>query len=144
MDSTNIADFIHGHCFLFEDFTFSYLKADKTKHVALCLECFEYPDSVYHKVFECTAFETNDRLYLREKVGHLEHNFHLGIIFHNESEECKQIRAAFKAQITHIKEQSTFKDEFLTRQSQPQNIQDDEPQVQNSSPDSQSPPAPLG
>ena len=53
MDSTNIADFIHGHCFLFEDFTFSYLKADKTKHVALCLECFEYPDSVYHKVFEC-------------------------------------------------------------------------------------------
>ena len=118
IENTHLADFLNGHCIRFQDFAFSYLKADKSRHVPMCLECCQYPDSVQHKVFECSLFDTEDRVYLRETIGHLEHNFHIGIIFAKADHDRKDILAAFCRQAEIICEQSAFKDELLTQSQQ--------------------------
>ena len=125
INNTNLADFLHGHCLRFQNFAFSYLKADKSMHAPLCLECCMAPDSVHHKVFECSMFDSEHRNYLQEKVGSLEHNFHLAVIF-AKPEDRKELQASLSCQIDHICQSSSFKDDLLIqpqrRRNQNQNM----------------------
>ena len=83
-DNTELADFLHGHCLRFQDFAYSVLKADKSVHAPICLECAVLPDSPHHKIFECDNFQSEHRNQLQVQIGHLETNFHLPILFHTE------------------------------------------------------------
>ena len=132
IDNTNFADFLHGHSLRFQDFTYSVLKANKTLHAPLCLECTTRPDSPHHQLFECPNFQSESRNHLYAAIGILETNFHLPIIFHTDnnrnatlnvmedgtiSHTCPlcETRQAFKHQVKLVCEKSQFQDEFLSR-----------------------------
>ena len=124
LDNTNMADFLHGRCLRFQNFAFSVLKADKSLHAPLCLECMQLPDSVHHKIFECSNFESEERSALLDEIGNLETNFHIPLIFglleENMDNELvfispKESRKLFQRQVKNICCNSSFKDELLTR-----------------------------
>ena len=96
IDNTNLVDFLHGHCLRFQDFTYSVLKADKSIHTPLCLECSVKPDSVHHKLFECDNFQSDSRNNLNALVGNLETNFYLPIIFHTKINESSDEMIPFE------------------------------------------------
>ena len=131
LDNVNLADFLHGHCLRFQDFTYSVQKADKTVHAPICLECCTTPDSPHHQVFECPNFQTEFRSSLAPSIGNLETNFHLPMLFHTDPNKKSDItvsdsgaisvnctlceaRKALKQQVKIICEQSHFKDDLLT------------------------------
>ena len=141
VDNTTLADFLHGHCLRFQDFTYSVLKANKSVHVPLCLECSIKPDSVHHKIFECVNFESSFRNNLAVLIGNLETNFHLPIIFHTQFDEtvnaiisedhglCKlncnmcSAREDLKQQISLICDNSMFGDDMLQKNYEKRNRQ---------------------
>ena len=113
ISSSNLMDFLHGRCVRFQNFAFSVLKYDKSVETPICLECAALPDSVFHKVFECSSYSERVQ-HFREslsEIGHLEHNFHLKIIF----TEDKTLRKAFFDLVQAICSESCFEDDFLTR-----------------------------
>ena len=130
---TRIADFLHGHCLRFQDFTFSVLKANRDLVVPLCLECGLLPDSPYHQVLECTSFQSSYSDALNLSIGKFETNFHIPLIFDQEDESIPQVamlynelgilscygtaelsRINFKNQIQFICATSQFGDQLLT------------------------------
>ena len=132
IDNSNLADFLHGHCLRFQDFAYSVLKANKDIHTPLCLDCSMKPDSVHHKLFDCSNFQSDSRINLEASVGKLETNYHLPLIFHTENDEnirrttvsisedtvtfsCNicVAREELKNQISIICDQSLFGDELL-------------------------------
>ena len=132
MENTNLTDFLHGHSLRFQDFTYSFLKANKNVHVPLCLECTTSPDSPHHQLFECPNFQSEARSSLAMSIGSLETNFHLPIIFHTGisratnmtilengaiSPACSicETRKDFKKLVQYVCEQSDFQDELLSR-----------------------------
>ena len=115
--STNLLDFLHGRCLRFQNFVFSVLKYDKSAIVPLCLECSTFPDSVYHKIFEC-AYYSNEVIALRNQLSclrQLEVNFHLQLVFGNDYGDDMDIRSIFYDLVNLICKESTFKDDFSVR-----------------------------
>lgn len=133
INNSNLMDFLHGHCLRFQDFTYSVLKADKGIHIPLCLDCSMKPDSVHHKLFECSSFQSESRNNLEASVGKLETNYYLPLIFHTANKEDSRIatspedtispfscniciaREDLRSQISIICEKSLFGDELLEK-----------------------------
>ena len=133
IDDTQLADFIHGHCLRFQDFTFSVQKADKTLHIPICIECGRLPDSPFHQLMECEKFDSSYRAQLEEVFGKFEINFHIPILFDKipenpdspvrviqaglgmepQSTDASAVRKALRKQVRHICETSSFADQIL-------------------------------
>ena len=112
---TNLLDFLHGRCLRLQNFVFSVLKYDKSKFVPLCLECSSSSDSVYHKIFECQSYSSNEEIVdLRSQLTSLKElkvNFHLQLLFSDDL----SFRKIFLNLVQLICRESKFKDEYLVR-----------------------------
>ena len=112
---TNLLDFLHGRCLRFQNFVFSVLKYDKSKFVPHFLECSSSPDSVYHKIFECQSYSSNEEIVdLKSQLTslkELEVNFHHRLLFSdNLSFRLKKFNL-----VQLICKESKFKGEYSVR-----------------------------
>ena len=109
-NSSQVLDFVHGRSLRFQDFSFSYLRYERSLTVPNCLECGQLPDSAFHKLFECTAVRDVEGLRdeLRD-ISSYEMNFHLPLIFSQD----KQLKSNFRKLVRAVVEQSMFGDELL-------------------------------
>jgi hypothetical protein len=91
------------------------------------------PDSVHHKLFECSNFQSESRNKLEASVGKLETNYYLPLIFHTANKEDSRIatspedsispfscniciaREDLRSQISIICDKSLFGDEILEK-----------------------------
>ena len=77
--------------------------------------CSSSPDSVYHKIFECQSYSSNEEIVdLRSQLTslkELEVNFHLRIFFSDDL----RFRKIFFNLVQLICRESKFKDEYLVK-----------------------------
>eukprot|EP00116_Pleurobrachia_bachei_P009472 sb/3469734/ len=102
-NSSQVLDFVHGRSLRFQDFSFSYLRYERSLTVPNCLECGQLPDSAFHKLFECTAVRDVEGLRdeLRD-ISSYEMNFHLPLIFSQD----KQLKSNGRKLMRAVVEQS--------------------------------------
>ena len=112
---TDILVFLHGRCLRFQNFVFSVPKYNKSKFVPLCLQCSSSPDSVYHKIFECQSYSSNEEIVnLRSQLTSIKEllvNFYLRLLFSDDL----SFRKVFFNLVQFICRESKFKDEYVVR-----------------------------
>ena len=94
--SSDILDFVHGRCLLFNLFKKTL---GHNILIDVCEDCGMPEDTSYHKLFECQAFDGITRINLMTHLEHVCHmsNYPLHIIFGNAD-----IKASFKKHVKHI------------------------------------------